>query len=82
MNSWRQICTMQRNIKEVDGKQGYWSCPVESLDNTTDYHKVHVLADLDRLKEEIKQRLEWTDVNLLQALLVFRDTQQRKDYND
>ena len=65
----------------MDGEQEYQGFPIENLDNTVDQCKVHVLADLQRLEEEIRQRLEWTDVNLLQALLVFLETQnwQRRD---
>ena len=78
---WPQIQSLKNSIKEVDGEQEYQGFPIENLDNTVDQCKVHVLADLQRLEEEIRQRLEWTDVNLLQALLVFLETQnwQRRD---
>ena len=78
---WPQIQSLKNSIKEVNGEQQYQGFPIENLDNTVDQCKVHVLADLQRLEEEIRQRLEWTDVNLLQALLVFLETQnwQRRD---
>ena len=62
---WPQIQSLKNSIKEVDGEQEYQGFPIENLDNTVDQCKVHVLADLQRLEEEIKHRLEWTDVNLL-----------------
>ena len=60
-----QIQSLKNSIKEVDGEQEYQGFPIENLGNTVDQCEVHVLADLQRLEEEIKQRLEWTDVNLL-----------------
>ena len=36
---------------------------------------MHVLADLRRLEEKIKQRLEWSDTKLLRLILVFIETQ-------
>ena len=62
----------------MDGEQEYQGFPIENLDNTVDQCKVHVLGDLQRLEEDIKQRFEWTDVNLLRALLVFLETQYRR----
>lgn len=33
-----------------------------------------VLADVDRLKASIKTRLEWSDLELMRAVIVFLDT--------
>ena len=37
--------------------------------------KRQALADMERLNNTIKERLEWSDVKLLRALIVFLDTQ-------
>lgn len=37
--------------------------------------KDQALADVRRLEEKMKERLEWSDVKLLRAILVFLDTQ-------
>ena len=37
---------------------------------------MHVLADLCRLEEKIKQRLEWSDTKLLLSIFVFIETQR------
>ena len=68
-------------MKEVDGEQEYQGVPIENFDALVDQCKVHVVADVKRLQERIKERLGWTDTNLLRALLVFVETQswQEKD---
>lgn len=45
----------------------------------------HALADLRRLDEEMRSRLEWSDVQMLRSILVFLDTQswcKRADSED
>lgn len=37
--------------------------------------KKQALADLERLNRTMQQRLEWSDVKLLRALIVFLETQ-------
>ena len=78
---WNQIQLLKKRIKQVEGKQEYQGYPIVNFDTTVDKCKAHVLADLERLEKEIKQRLEWTDTGLLRALLAFLETQnwQEKD---
>jgi len=78
---WTQIQLLKKQIKEVEGKPEYQGVPIVDFDATVDKCKVHVLADLERLEREIKQRLEWTDTDILRALLAFVETQnwQEKD---
>jgi len=72
---WTQIQLLKKQIKEVEGKPEYQGVPIVDFDATVDKCKVHVLADLERLEREIKQRLEWTDTDILRALLAFVETQ-------
>ena len=37
--------------------------------------KDHALTDVSHLEERLRQRLEWSDIKLLRALLIFLDTQ-------
>ena len=46
-----------------------------NFDSCLEECKVHILADLGRLEEKIKQHLEWSDTKLLLAILVFIETQ-------
>ena len=59
----------------------YQGFPIANFDATVDQCKVHVLADLKRLEREIKQKLEWTDIGLSRALLVFMETQNWQEKN-
>ena len=72
---WTQIQLLKKKTKEVEGKQEYQGVPIANVDTTVDQCKGHVLADLKRLEREIKHRLEWTDTDLLRALLAFLETQ-------
>lgn len=42
---------------------------------TLSYCLREALADLERLTEKMRERLEWSDTNLLRALLVFLEMQ-------
>ena len=41
------------------------------FDASLDHCKSHVVKDLERLCVKIKERLEWSDVQLLRALLAY-----------
>ena len=76
---WTQIQLLKKQIKEVEGKPEYQGVPTVDFDATVDKCKVHVLADLERLERE-----EWTDTDILRALLAFVETQnwQEKDSDE
>lgn len=44
---------------------------VSNLDDSLEACKTHVLMDLGRLENNLNERLEWSDTNLLRAIFVF-----------
>ena len=56
------VCNQGAKIKK------YTSATLESC-------KKQALGDLEQLNKTIQQRLEWSDVRLLRALIAFLDTQ-------
>ena len=62
-------------MKEIDGVMEYQGVPVGDIHQYVQQCSVHVLADLHRVEENIKDRLEWSDLKLLRSILVFLETQ-------
>ena len=61
---------------EDSGEKTYQGTTLNGYNSTTlEYCKKEALADLGRLHEKMRERLEWSDVQLLRALLVFLETQ-------
>ena len=74
--SQRQTVQLVHNrIKEINGHKEYQGVPLQNFDDCLDRCKAPALADIQRLHEQLKTRLEWSDVNLLRAILVFLETQ-------
>ena len=69
---WSTIQLVQSRIKEVDGRKEYQDVQLENFDSCLDKCKPQVTADLQRIQERLKTRLE---CNLLRAILAFLDTQ-------
>lgn len=80
-SQWPKLKLLRQSTKEVDGEQQYQGVPLDNLDAAVDQCKTHVVADVERLREKMKERLGWTDTELLRALLVLVETQswQQKD---
>ena len=67
------ICS---KIKEEDDTQTYQGAVLHNFnDATKSFCKRHALADLKRLDDCMRDRLEWSDVELLRSILVVLDTQ-------
>ena len=77
---WPKV-KLLKQLVDSDGQQEYQGVLIPNFDAIVDQCKVHVLADMERLQEKIKERLSWTDTTLLRQLLVFLETQswQKKD---
>ena len=64
------VCNRLSDDKEYQGTtlQRY-------SDSALRYCKDQALADVSRLESKMRERLEWSDVKLLRAILIFLDTQ-------
>ena len=78
---WPTIQLIQSRIREVDGQE-YQGFQLENFDSCLDKCKPQVIADLQRIQEKLKTRLEWNGLNLLRAILAFLDTQSWLKRND
>ena len=63
-------------IQEENGQHVYQGATLKNY-NSSFLHtcKTEALADLTRLEENLRSRLEWSDLSLLRSLLVFVETQ-------
>ena len=59
----------------IDEHQQYQGVTLENFDDTFEQCKGQVLADVERLQNKVKERLAWSDTDLLRAILVFLETQ-------
>ena len=71
---WTTVKLVKNWIAESDEDE-YQGVILPNFDSCLEQCKVHVLADLRRLEDKIKQHLEWLDTKLLQTILVFIETQ-------
>ena len=71
---WPTVKLIKTQIKEIDGVREYQGIPVGNFDDCVQQCLIHVLADLHRVEENIKNRLEWSDLKLLRSILVFLKT--------
>ncbi len=69
---WPTVKLMKSRINE---HQEYQGVPLQSFDDTFEQCKGQVLADVERFQTKVKERLEWSDTDLLRAILVFLETQ-------
>ena len=81
-SQWQTVQLVHNRIKEIDGHKEYQGVPLQNIDDCLDRCKAPALADIQRLHEQLKTRLEWSDVNLLRAILVFLETQSWLQRND
>ena len=73
---WPTAKLLCSRIKEEDGNKVYQGAVLQRFNDTTKGScKQQALADLKRLDERMRDRLEWSDVELLRAILVVLDTQ-------
>ena len=53
---WPTVKLIKTRIKEIDGVMEYQGVPVENIDECVQQCTIHVLADLRRVEENIKDR--------------------------
>ena len=85
---WPTVKLVKR-LKDVDDQKEYQGVVLQNFDSTLEQCKKHVMDDICRLEQKIKERLEWSDIQLMRSILVFLETQnwqksfrQSKDSND
>ena len=70
---WPTLKLVRNRLKDGNEYQG---APLKYLNEALlKSCKDQALADLSRLEEKLRERLEWSDVPLLRAILAFLDTQ-------
>ena len=73
---WPTVKLLLGKIKDEEGKKSYQGAPLKNFsDSTLESLKQDALHDLTRLDEKMRERLMWSDIKLLRALLVFLETQ-------
>lgn len=73
---WPFVKTVLSRVKEEDGgKKTYQGTVLKSYTSATlEYCKKQAVTDLERLHGNMRERLEWSDVELLRSLLVLWTT--------
>ena len=73
---WPTVKLMMEKIDSEGSITCYQGAEIKNYTPATlENCKKQVLGDLERLNKTIQQRLEWSDVRLLRALIAFLDTQ-------
>ena len=73
---WLNVKIVLDRVKDDGGENVYQGVVLKRYDATTlSYCSSAALGDLERLTEKTRERLEWSDTDLLRALLVFLETQ-------
>jgi len=73
---WPTVKVVRSKIVNEDGSKTYQGvCLKKYTDSTVKTCKEQALADLNRLDEKLRGRLEWSDIGLLRAILQLLDTQ-------
>ena len=72
---WPTVKQVLQRIQEESGENVYQGATLRNYNSTSMQHcKTEALADLTRLEENLRHRLEWSDFSLLRSLLVFVET--------
>ena len=73
--TWPTVKLVCSRIRDDDGGKVYQGSVLANYNLTTLKACANsALADLERLEERMKSRLEWSDLELLRVILVFLDT--------
>ena len=76
---WPTVTLVLDRVKNESGENIYQDVNLRMYGTTTlSYCSREALADLERLTEKMRERLEWSDVDLLRALLTFLETQKKQ----
>jgi len=66
---------VKRRLKDIGDQKEYQGVPLQNFDSTLEQYKQHVMDNICRLEQKIKERLEWSDIQLIRSILVFLETQ-------
>ena len=73
---WPTVQLVCSRVKEEDGDKVYQGSALSNYSPAVLKQCADAaLADVKRLEEKLKERLEWSDTNMLRAILAFLDTQ-------
>ena len=85
VSEWPMVKLVKKRLKDADGNQEYQGVAISDFDATLETCSRDVMADLRRLDGKIKARLEWSDTDLLRAVVAFLSTHNwlmREDTQD
>ena len=72
---WPAVKLVRNKIKNGNEYQGVILKHFDDEDMVLQFCKNEGSADVVRLEEKMQERLEWSDIKLMRAILVFLDTQ-------
>ena len=73
---WPTVKLLLRKIEDEDGKKFYQGAELQKCSDAVNVKlKQDAVEDLNRLDEKMRERLTWSDTQLLRSLLVFLETQ-------
>ena len=73
---WPTVTLVCSQVKEEDGNKVYQGAVFYNYSPATlKACAAQALADINRLEKKLRARLEWSDMKMLRAILVFLDTQ-------
>ena len=74
---WPTVKIVVDRVTNDGGENVYQGVALKRYDAATlSYSSSAALGDLERLTDKLRERLEWSDIDLLRALLVFLETQR------
>ena len=85
VSEWPMVKLVKKRLKDAGGNQEYQGVAISDFDATLETCSRDVMADLRRLDGKIKTRLEWSDTDLLRAVVAFLSTHNwlmREDTQD
>lgn len=71
---WPTVKLVKGRLKDVGDQKEYQGVVLQNFDSTLEQCKKHVMDDICRLEEKIKEQLEWSDIQLMRSVLVFLET--------
>ena len=60
---WPTVKLVKRRLKDITGDQEYQGVALQNFDTTLEQCKKHVMADICRLEQKIKERLEYGQIS-------------------
>ena len=66
---WPTVKLVNGRLKDVGDQKEYQGVALQNFDSTLEQCKKHVMDDIRRLEQKIKERLEWSDIQLLRSIL-------------